>query len=179
MKRIAIPVDEFAVRVHQLWSERWILLTAGDFSAGAFNTMAVGWGGFGVMWGRPFAHVVVRPGRYTHEFMEKHGTFTLSVFSETHGKAVQLLGTKSGRDGDKISESGLTPVASTKIAAPGFAEADLIVECRKIYRGEIDPAGFLDESIGKNYPLRDYHTVYYGEVLAVEATASSAARDRR
>jgi flavin reductase (DIM6/NTAB) family NADH-FMN oxidoreductase RutF len=167
MKRNAIPISALTMRVHDFWSERWILLTAGDFASGKFNSMAIGWGGLGVMWGKPFAHVVVRPCRYTHEFMERYDTFTVCAFSETYGPAVQLLGTKSGRHGDKIAESGLTPIASAKIAAPGFAEAELILECRQIYRDRLDPRGFLDKKIGKNYPLKDYHSIFYGEVLAV------------
>jgi flavin reductase (DIM6/NTAB) family NADH-FMN oxidoreductase RutF len=172
MKRNIIPLNDLAIKIYDLWSEHWILLTAGDFAAGRFNTMAIGWGGLGNMWGKPFAHVVVRPTRYTHEFMEKYDTFTICVFPEKYGKAVQLLGAMSGRDSDKIVESGLTPIASAKIAAPGFAEAELILECRQIYRSEIDPAGFLNKKIDKHYPLKDYHSIFYGEVLAVFATRS-------
>lgn len=172
MKRIPIPIDDLSLGAFSLWSGQWILLTAGDFASGKFNTMAIGWGGLGNMWGKPFAHVVVRPSRYTHEFMEKYDTFTISVFSDRHRKAVQLLGAKSGRKGDKIAESGLTPIASGKIAAPGFEEADLIFECRRIYRDVVDPRGFLDKDIDKKYPLKDYHTIYYGKVLAVSGLPS-------
>jgi len=167
MKRETIPIEELRVRPCHLLAQQWMLLTAGDFAAGKFNTMAVGWGALGTLWGKPFAHVVVRPTRYTHEFMEQYDTFTLCAFPEKHRKAVQLLGSKSGRDGDKIAESGLTPIASAKVAAPGFDEAELILECRQIYRGKVDPRGFLDKDIDKNYPQKDYHSIYYGEVLAV------------
>ena len=169
MKRNAIPVRDLTIKVHHLWAEQWMLLTAGDFAAGKFNTMAVGWGALGTMWGKPFAHVVVRPNRYTHEFMEKYDTFTLCAFPEKQRKAVQLLGSKSGRHGDKIAESGLTPIASTKVAAPGFDEAELVLECRQIYRGKVDPRGFLDKDIDKNYPQKDYHSIFYGEILAAFA----------
>jgi len=167
MKRNDIPIHDLSIKIYHLWSDYWILLTAGDFASGKFNTMAIGWGGLGNMWGKPFAHVVVRPGRYTHEFMEKYDTFTICAFPEKYRKAVQLLGTKSGRHGDKIAESGLTPIASRKIAAPSFDEAELILECRKIYRDKVDPRGFLDKNIDKNYPLKDYHSIFYGKVLAV------------
>jgi len=172
MKRSEIPIRDLKVKVHHLWAEQWLLLTAGDFCTHKFNTMTVGWGALGTMWGKPFAHVVVRPGRYTHEFMEKHDTFTLCAFPEKHRKAVQLLGSKSGRQGDKIVESGLTPIVSTKIAAPGFDEAELIIECRQIYRAKVDPRGFLDKDIDKNYPQKDYHTIFYGEILAAFGSAS-------
>ena len=55
---------------------------------------------------------------------------------------------------------------STEVASPGFAEAELILECRKIYRQVMDPAGFLDPQIDKNYPINDYHIIYYGRIVA-------------
>ena len=165
-----IAADHLLIRAHQLWSVQWLLLTAGDFAAGTFNTMAVGWGSIGTMWGKPFAQVVVRPGRHTRTFMDKYDTFTLCAFPERYRPAVKLLGTRSGRDGDKITESGVTPVAASRVAAPGFAEAELVIECRKIYWQDIHPANFLDPVIDKNYPQKDYHRIYFGEMLAVTGT---------
>ena len=166
MAREPIPATDLRLPPHHLWCNQWLLLTCGDFASGDFNTMTVGWGALGTMWQKPFAQIVVRPGRYTHEFTERFDHFTLSAFPERYRKALTLLGTKSGRDGDKISAAGLTPIASSEIASPGFAEAELILECRKIYRQIMDPAGFLDPTIDKNYPIKDYHTIYYGEILA-------------
>ena len=150
-----------------LWSNKWLLLTAGDFEKKSFNSMTVGWGSFGVMWNKPFVQIVVRPTRYTHGFTEKHDTFTLCAFPKKYRKALNLLGTRSGRDGDKIAESRLTPIASSMVAAPSFAEAELIVECRKIYWDDFKPDHFLDYTIDSNYPLKDYHRVYFGEIIAV------------
>jgi len=162
-----ISFDELLVRSHYLWNKQRLLLTAGDFAAGRFNTMTVGWGSLGTMWGRPFAQVVVRPVRYTFQFTEQYDTFTLCVLPAHLQPAWQLLGTKSGRDGDKIAESGLTPVASTRVAAPSFAEAELVIECRKIYWDDIVPEHFLDPAIDQHYPNKDYHRVYFGEILAI------------
>lgn len=172
MNRIALPWQDLTVKVHHLWEEQWLLLTAGDFGTGTFNTMTVAWGSLGAMWNRPFAQVVVRPTRYTREFMERYDTFTLAAFPEQHRSALSLLGARSGRDGDKIAASGLTPIASTLVAAPGFAEAELIIECRKIYSQDLDPTRFLDPSIDRNYPQKDYHRVYFGEVVAILGTES-------
>ena len=171
MKRVPIPCEQLSVRFHHLWADQWMLLTSGDFAGGRFNTMAVGWGSLGAMWGRPFAQVVVRPTRYTREFLEAYDTFTLCAFPPKCRDAVQLLGTKSGRDGNKIAESGLTPTASSAVAAPCFAQAELVIECRKIYWQDLDPAHFLDPGIERNYPKKDYHRVYFGEVLAVSGVA--------
>jgi hypothetical protein len=52
------------------------------------------------------------------------------------------------------------------VAAPGFAEAELILECRKIYWDDMAPGHFLDPSIEKNYPQKDYHRIYFGEIVA-------------
>ena len=175
MIRKPIPLERFLVKPYHLWAKHWMVLTAGDFASGQFNSMAVGWGSFGAMWDRPFAQIVVRPVRYTYEFTERHDTFTLCAFPEEYRKAVALLGSKSGRDGDKISEAGLAPIASTQVAAPGFAEAELIIECRKIYIDDFDPTQFLDPQIEGFYPEKDYHRVYFGQILAVMAAASYGA----
>ena len=169
MKRVEIPLGEFRAEPFRIWDAGWFLLTAGDFGAGRFNTMTVSWGSFGTLWNRPFAQVVVRPTRHTQGFMDAYESFTLCAFAEERREALRLLGTKSGRDGDKIAESGLTPMAASRVAAPVFAEAVLSVECRKLYWQDLDPTQFLDPAIEASYPRRDYHRVYFGEVLAIAA----------
>jgi flavin reductase (DIM6/NTAB) family NADH-FMN oxidoreductase RutF len=174
MTRELISFDDLRVRTHHLWNKQWLLLTSGDFDTGHFNAMTVGWGSLGTMWSRPFAQVVVRPTRYTYGFMERYDTFTLCAFPDDYRKALNLLGTKSGRDGDKIAEAGLTPIASTQVAAPGFAEANLIVECRKMYWQDMDPAHFLDPAIDRNYAKKDYHRIYFGQIVAILGAESYA-----
>ncbi|MBM3319570.1 MAG: flavin reductase [Candidatus Eisenbacteria bacterium] len=170
MNRRAIAIGDFLVRSHHLWDSQWLLLAVGDFSKGDYNAMAVGWGSFGTMWSKPFAQVVVRPTRHTFEFMNRHAGFTLSAFPEEHRNDVWLLGTSSGRDGDKIARTSLTPVPSSRVAAPSFAEAELVVECVKMYWQDMDPACFLVPEIEEKYPERDYHRIYYGEIVAVFGT---------
>ncbi len=168
MKNLApISAVEFAPRAYAVWEHSWFLLSSGDFAAGRYNAMTVSWGLFGCMWGRPVAQVVVRPHRYTFELMEAYPTFTLCGFSREQRPALNLLGTRSGRDCDKIAESGLTLAEASQVAAPVFAEADLAIECRKIYWQDYDPAGFIDPDLNKNYPKQDYHRAYYGEIVAV------------
>ena len=165
-----IKAEDFLVRAHHLWSAQWLLLTAGDFAAGSYNSMTVGWGSFGTMWRKPCAQVVVRNGRHTRNFIDNHESFTLCAFPEQHRAALQLLGSRSGRDGDKIAASGLTPVAVSRVAAPAFAEAELVVECRKIYWQDMQPENFLDPAIEGLYSGRDYHRIYFGEIVAVAGT---------
>ncbi len=162
-----IPADKFVTRIHHLWKDQWFLLTSGDFEKGDYNTMTVAWGFFGTMWSRPTAAVVVRPTRFTFEFMNRYDTFTLTSFDKKFKKDLNLLGTKSGRNGDKIAETRLTPIASTVVAAPAFKEAELIVECKKIYWDDFKPGHFLDPWIETKYPKKDYHRMYFGEVVFI------------
>jgi flavin reductase (DIM6/NTAB) family NADH-FMN oxidoreductase RutF len=162
-----IPIEEFIIRPIHLWDIQWLLLTFGDFVEGRFNAMTVDWGNIGYMWRRPFVQVVVRPIRYTYEFIERYDTFTLCIFPKKYYPALPLLGNKSGRNGDKIAEAGLTPSASTKIAAPAYAEAELILECCKMHWDDFHQEHLLDPGIDANYPRKDYHRIYFGEILYV------------
>lgn len=163
----SIEFKEFSPRIFNLWANQWMLLTSGDFDTGHYNTMTVAWGSIGQMWNKPFVQVVVRPTRYTYEFMEKYNTFTLCAFPKKYKSALNLLGTKSGKDGDKIAESKLNPIKSKLVASPSFAEAELIIECRKIYWDDFEPANFLIPDIETNYNENDYHRVYFGEVVQI------------
>lgn len=154
--------------VRQLLDD-WMLLSAGDFNQGpsAINAMTVAWGFIGAMWRRPVAITPVRPTRYTYEFMERTDTWTLTAFPEAHREALQVLGSRSGRNTDKMAESGLTPIAAGTVAAPSYAEAVLCIECRTLYYNDIVPARMLDRSLENHYES-DYHRMYYGEILAVQ-----------
>jgi flavin reductase (DIM6/NTAB) family NADH-FMN oxidoreductase RutF len=162
-----IEPKDFSAKIFTLWDKGWFLLSAGSFASGKFNSMTVSWGWMGTIWERPVVQVLVRPTRYTFSFMESNPDFTLCAFPDQYRKALSLLGAKSGRDGDKIKESGLTPCKSSEVTAPSYIEANLVIECRKIYSDVIKPQGFIDKSIDNDYPLADYHKIYYGEVLTL------------
>jgi len=168
-KLVEIDPLNFNTDIFKLFARDWLLLTSGDFQAGSYNTMTIAWGSLGLMWSKPLAMVVLRKQRYTLEFIQKHDSFTLTVFPEQHRQALTLLGSKSGRDGDKIKAAGLTPVASQLVASPAFAEAELILECKKSYSGGmLDPNGFVDpQQRDTVYPQHDYHHVFFGEVVAI------------
>ncbi len=148
--------------VFRLIGKDWMLITAGTLES--WNTMTASWGGLGVLWSKPVAFCFIRPPRHTYRFMERHGTFSLSFFEEKYRDALTLCGTKSGRDVDKAKETGLTPVAGNE-GTVHFKQARLVLECRKLYFHDIDPARFLDQSIEENYPKKDYHRMYIGEVM--------------
>lgn len=147
----------------KLIGKDWMLITAG--ATESFNTMTASWGGLGVLWERKIAVCFIRPTRYTYEFMERSANFTLSFFAEQHRKALAYCGSHSGRDGDKIAKTGLTPIRDKGVVY--FNEARLVLVCRKLYFQDIDPKRFLDGSIESLYPQKDYHRMYVGELVSV------------
>ena len=150
-----------------LIGDQWWLITAGNAERG-WNTMTASWGHLGTIWGSnmPTAVIYIRPQRFTKEFVDREETFTLSVLPEKYRKALGILGTKSGRDGDKVAEAGLTPVFGED--GVYFKEADLVFVCRKVYHAPLKEEGFDDRSIIEDhYPTHDFHEVYFGEILKV------------
>lgn len=168
MPRETIAPSELRLNAINQWEEKWFLLSCGDFQKNTFNCMTISWGSMGVIWSKPFVQVVVRPTRYTYLFMEKYQDFTISSFGPKYKRTLNILGSKSGRVMDKINKSGLTATQSTKVASPGFAEADLIIECRIMAKFPIKPEFFIDPAIESSYPTKDYHTSYFGEILHIE-----------
>ena len=166
MRRVIKPED-ITDNVVKLIGEDWMLITAGPPSA--YNTMTASWGGLGVIWNKPVCWCVIRPQRYTYEFMERAETFTLSFFARHYRPALELCGSRSGRDIDKAAATGLTPVGGTLPWTTYFAEARLVLACRKLYFHDIDPSHFVDASLDENYPARDYHRMYFGEIAEVSA----------
>ena len=163
-----IKAKDLLLPAVDIWFKRWFVLTAGDMEK--FNSMTVAWGSVGGMWEMPFVQVVVRPTRHTFGFMNESATFTLCSFPAKYRKDLALLGSKSGRDGDKIALTRLTPVKSAVVAAPCFKEADLVIECRKIYWQDFDDRNFLSEKIAAQYPQLDYHRVFFGEILRIRGS---------
>ncbi len=172
MKRHPIPFNKFVLPVLAGFHDRWMLLTAGENSPGKFNPMTVSWGGMGEIWNRPLAMVLVRPSRYTFELIERNPDFTLCMFPGEYKDQLTLCGTRSGRAIDKVKATGFTPIASHLVAAPAYEEAELILECRKMYYDDIEPGHFLAPHIEGNYNGRDYHRLYFGEILAIHGTPS-------
>lgn len=141
----------------------WMLITAGKPEK--FNTMTASWGGVGVLWNTNVTFSFVRPSRYTYGFMEKEKYYTLSFFGADCRRALQFCGSKTGRDVDKVAETGLTPVFDAP--APYFAEAELVLVCRKLYTQDLDTERLLDPALMANYKDGDVHRMYVGEITKV------------
>lgn len=160
-----VSVKELAINPFTLIGEEWGLVTAG--SKETFNTMTVSWGGMGVLWGKNVVFVFIRPQRYTYEFIESSEYFTLSFFPEGFKPVLSLCGSKSGRDIDKVKETGLTPLFTDN--AVYFEQSRLVFVCRKLAEAPMDPNGFIDQTINNNYVKGDYHRMFAAEIVKVYA----------
>lgn len=157
----AVSCESINENVFNLIGKDWMLVSAGTPSE--YNTMTASWGGMGVLWKRPVATIYVRPHRYTYEFMEKHDFFTLSFLDEGKRDILRFCGSNSGRDVNKAEKTGLTPVFIDNTVY--FEQARLVFVLKKIYFDDINPNNFLDDTIKDNYPLKDYHRMYVGEIV--------------
>lgn len=159
-----ITPSEIANNPFDLIGKDWALVTSGNTDK--FNTMTVSWGGVGIMWGKPVTYTFIRPQRYTFEFMEANGYFSMSFFDEEQRDALKFCGSKSGRDYDKVKETGLTP-AFTEDGVPYFEEAKLVLVCKKMYSQFLNEECIEDaESVAKWYD-NDYHKMYVSEITKV------------
>ncbi len=144
-------------------SKQWALVSAGNLDK--FNMMTVSWGAVGVIWGKPSVTAYIRQTRYTKEFVDQNDTFTLTFLKDGHRDALNVLGSKSGRDMDKMEDSGLTPVEVDGNVT--FAEADLVLVCRKRFVQDMPKENFLQqETLDRWYADQNYHTMYIGEIIA-------------
>ena len=158
-----IDIAELTVRPFHLLDQEWALLVGG---AERPNPMTVSWGGMGTLWNRPVVTVYVRPNRFTCSLLVAHPEFTLNFLPPERKRALEYCGAHSGRNGDKWAAAGLAPEPSSTIAVPRVAGARLAFECRVLATLDVDPARFLDPTIEKVYPGKDYHRVFLGQVLA-------------
>ena len=74
-------------------------------------------------------------------------------------------GTKSGRDVNKFQECGLNTRPAQKVSSPIIDTTGTHLECQLIYKSAMNP-GSLSRDLNALYPEKDYHTLYFGEIMA-------------
>ena len=167
-----IDYKDLKINPMTMFGEDWMALTAGNENKG-YNSMCIAWGHMGTVWERdshanrlPTVTCFVRPQRYTKDFLDREELFTVSHFPSAMKKTLGYIGSHSGRDGDKIKDAGLTPIFDG--GATYFEEADMVFVCRKLYQAPLVESGFVDNGlIDFNYPEKDYHEMYIGEIIKV------------
>lgn len=158
----SIDLNKISMNPYNMIGKDWYLITAGDINK--FNTMTASWGQTGVIWGVPTFTILVRPSRYTYEFVEKNDTFTVSFFDSSYKQALNFCGSHSGRDYDKPKEANITPIEIDGNVS--FKEANLIFVCRKKFETDITQTNFLDDSLLKFYDTDPYHKMFIAEITA-------------
>lgn len=143
--------------------QEWSVLTAGKKEN--FNAMTISWGGLGTLWNKPVVTVYVKPIRYTYDFMENNDYFTISFYDEEYRGDLTILGTKSGKDLDKVALTRLTP--ESLINAVSFKEANLTLVCKKKYFQDLDVRNIPQFAVDKWYKAEPVHRMYIGEVIDI------------
>ncbi|MCK5804796.1 MAG: flavin reductase family protein [Lentisphaeria bacterium] len=130
------------------------------------NTMTIGWGTVGIVWSVPVFTVGVRTSRHTYNLIEAAPDFTVTVPSDSScRKALAFCGSKSGKAVDKIKECELETLAGEQTATPVLAVPGIHFECRIVLRTPMTP-DIMAPALMEYYPSEDYHSLYYGEILA-------------
>ncbi|MDR3048877.1 MAG: hypothetical protein LBV16_03440 [Elusimicrobiota bacterium] len=104
----------------------FFLVTAGKIEH--YNSMVCSGGAIGLHFKKPAVWCIFQSARYTLELIQKEKTYTLSWFPDEYKKQLLFLGSKSGRDSEKMKEIKLTSI-QTPCANMSFEEAKLIIEC--------------------------------------------------
>jgi flavin reductase (DIM6/NTAB) family NADH-FMN oxidoreductase RutF len=139
-------------------------------SGDALNTMTIGWATFGVVWNKPIMMVAVRCSRHTFGIIEAARDFTVSIPAGDMRKETAYCGSKSGRDVDKFKMCSLEEADSRRVASPILKIPGRHYECRIVYKSAMDPAHFDKDLDASVYPQKDYHTLYFGEIVACYET---------
>ena len=165
-----MDLKNFNVAPFNIIDQEWALLTAGKKDD--FNTMTISWGGLGTIWNKPIVTVYVRPNRYTYQFMENNEYFTISFYDDKYKKDLGILGSKSGRDIDKITLTSLTPDFLEDSVS--FKEAKITIVCKKVYYQDLDinnidthSDSFFEKEINRLYGNEPMHRMYFGEVVNI------------
>ena len=139
------------------------LLLASTRRDGKSNVMTIGWATVGIIWGRPVAVVLVRPSRYTYEFIEDSKVFTINVPTPEMKKFVSLCGTSSGREVDKLAQ--VQTSMGQEIDCVTIDTCPLVYECRVAHWNDIQPDTLLPKIRSGAYARGNFHRLYYGQIL--------------
>lgn len=168
-----IQVTEYAQKITEALP-KGILLNTKDVK---FNSMVIGWGGLGTVWGKSVFTVYVREHRYTKAQLDSSGEFTISVPSDKPVPFIaKVCGTQSGQEVEKETEAHLTLENPEIISVPGIKEYPLTLECKVLYSQKQELEDIPEDIRKKMYPQdvdgsyymanRDAHTAYIGEIVA-------------
>ena len=166
----SVSVKDIPEDVFKLISEDFAVLTAGD--SAHYNSMVAGWGGWGVIFGKPSTFLMLRSSRYTLELMRKERKYTMTFFDEEYKGDVMEFGKQSGRDSDAKMRNTKLTAARTPSGNMAFKESKLIIECKLVQVTTVAPEDFYTEESKKFVTdayaeTKGYHKVVFGEITDV------------
>ena len=164
-----ISPEEICDNVFTLTGKVFPVITAGKEDQ--YNSMTASGGGFGLLFMKPTTWCILREDRYTLEIIQKEQTYTMSYFPHEYKEQVLFLGSKSGRDSEKMKEVALTSV-QTPSGDMSFKEARLIIECKLTQLTTANPADFYPQEtkdlINKAFKEANVYRKYvFGEITHV------------
>ena len=162
------PEDIFD-NVFTLVGKVFPVITAGNEDH--YNSMTASGGGLGVLFKKPTTWCILKANRYTLELIQKEQTYTLSYFPNEYKEQILFLGSKSGRDSEKMKEVKLTRI-QTPSGNISFIEARLILECKLTQITTAHPDDFYSqedkEAINEAYKEGNVYRKYvFGEITHV------------
>ncbi|MCL1937272.1 MAG: flavin reductase [Candidatus Azobacteroides sp.] len=164
-----ISPEEIPDDVFTLTGKIFPVITAGKENH--YNSMTASGGGMGLLFRKSATWCVLQSTRYTLELIQKEQTYTLSYFPKEYKKQVLFLGSKSGRDSEKMKEVELTSV-QTPSGNISFKEARLIIECKLTQITTPNPDDFRTQE-AKDYlneaykDPNEYRKYVFGEITHV------------
>ena len=164
-------VDYMAIAdkaMEQIRKGAFLTVQAGD----EVNIMTIGWASLGFLWGRPMMTIMVRKSRYSYDIIEKSSEFTVSVPVTDMSKELAYCGSKSGKNHDKLKECNLEFFPGQEVNTPILNIPGIHFECKIVYKSDLNSANLID-SYKHLYPNKDYHTLYYGEIVYCYSTVDS------
>ncbi|MBQ6335033.1 MAG: flavin reductase [Erysipelotrichaceae bacterium] len=154
-----------AYKVFEMFAKQKALATAGSIDD--YNCCTIGWGSLGNIWdrGTNIVTININPDRYTWEYCMNKDTFSVCFFPEEYHDDLMILGTKSGRDGDKVALTKLHPISRNDAVI--YEEAKLSFICKKLYQGEFAREGLADKINNGIYKAWRPHYMFVGEIIEV------------
>lgn len=143
------------------------LLLASTRGDGQSNVMTIGWTTVGIVWGIPVMVVLVRPSRYTFTFVEESRAFTVNVPTPEMKAYVNLCGTRSGRDTDKLAQASTS--MGQKVHCVTLDDCPLVYECQVVHWNDIQPEVLPPDILSRAYMRGDFHRLYYGQIMGTFA----------
>ncbi len=154
--------------MEQIRKGAFLTVQAGD----DINVMTIGWASIGFLWGRPVLTIMVRKSRYTYEIIERSSEFTVSIPVKDMKNELEFCGVNSGKNHNKFKECSLEIFPGEKTRTPIINIPGIHFECKIVYKSAMRSENLID-SYKHLYPNKDYHTLYYGEIVYCYSTADA------